>query len=1005
MLRSIKRDVSPSRATIGSNDDEDVMSQSSLGPPAASRAGKGAGAGNTAMAADNVKVVCRVRPFSKREIDIQTEMNSTAQHEWEKRPIRSIIEMDGNVTIFLDPETFAVKERFNFDISLWSVSPEQQKSDTNPFAGQEKVMSAVGLPALAHVWNGFNTCLFAYGQTGSGKTYTMMGSEEEPGLIPRMCQELFRSLESKRAEDSGVVFEGTVKEYRLEARFLEIYNEKVKDLLWDMRPPSESSDGIDRENLKVRNLPNQGPIVVGLTSVVVDKWEDCMNLISEGTKNRSVAATKMNETSSRSHSIFRLNFIQTTRILPSKPYERPKVFDKVSNVSLVDLAGSERNKKTGAQGDRLKEAVAINQSLTVLKNVIDALVEARSVIPYRNSQLTFLLSESLGGNSKTFMISCASPHIDNADETLNTLRYALRTQGIVCHATVNEADELKRMTQMKQELELLREMKTQPEAERDELLKEQVERMGKLATMKSAAETRRMETARLEAEQVRSKDLRFNSAFQGAFRLLMCQRVLDHALRQQVLLAQSAEEVRSSLPDFERAASRKSIERNAAAKVEADARTLRKSREKELEKVKSACNVSEWRKKTLITSEERQRRVTESLKALRPWITSIGKLLVAQRWREYELRKVNFSTTIATALATHKTKLEVSAEARNTSRQEEIAKTGTEIAALHRDVAAAKLNLSSLAKSFAAKAQDLHAQHIILERSTKETAEAFERDFSKFTKHKALTLLTHKEDWVAALVRMNQDFENCFEERKEASTEVLQGTDSLLRQMNERMHAKYEQINKSSIERQGKALSDLNARCESDVSQLERLNDETMLFVHHLHLSAPRYSGLYDLLRRTTPNELPRDAKGLIAALASDVHQLRSITPSRLRGGSTSKDGVISAASANGNIQWSSPIGPAGDKLSPPVTGRSSRTGTATTPVRLSGSFRRSGSSNQVVAAPSPTASRSVKEPSPTVHVPRPQTSDAMRKKVSVGSTYFLARSTTPKSGDRRQKS
>ena len=260
--------------------------------------------------------------------------------------------MSGGTTTFLDPETFQEKEQFHFDHSLWSILEEES---ANPFATQDTVMRTVGAPALNHVWNGYNTCVFAYGQTGSGKTFTMMGSDEDPGLIPTMCQELFKSIEVRRGDELDRHSAGVISEFRLEARFMEIYNDRVKDLLWALRSNSESNDGIDRENLKVRNLPSMGPVVVGLTSVVVDKWEDCLQLIEEGTRNRSVAATKMNETSSRSHSIFRLKFIQTTSVISSKAFERPKTFEKVSNVCLVDLAGSaakQENRRTRREAKR-----------------------------------------------------------------------------------------------------------------------------------------------------------------------------------------------------------------------------------------------------------------------------------------------------------------------------------------------------------------------------------------------------------------------------------------------------------------------------------------------------------------------------------------------------------------------------------------------------------------------------------------------------------------------------
>jgi hypothetical protein len=408
--------------------------------------------------AGNVVVVCRVRPFGRREIELQDDMNAAIANDWEKQPLRSVVDMEGGDTVFLDHTNhYSERQRFPFDISFWSVPPEQQQAGKNPVADQTDVYRQVGLPIIRNIWQGYNSCIFAYGQTGSGKTFTMMGTATEPGLIPRVCKGLFETIERRRDDDAREAAAGdgsVIKEMRLEARFFEIYNEKVKDLLWALRTPSDEDAGIDRENIRVRHSGSEISLV-GLTCVDVADADDCLRLIEEGTRNRSVGATKMNDQSSRSHSIFRLTFVQTTRVLAKDKFEKPKVYNRTSTVSLVDLAGSERMKKTGAEGQRLKEAVAINQSLTTLKNVIDALVEGRSVVPYRDSTLTWILSDNLGGNSKTFMIACVSPHLDNADETLNTLRYALRTQAIVCHATVNESDELKRMNRMKDELERL----------------------------------------------------------------------------------------------------------------------------------------------------------------------------------------------------------------------------------------------------------------------------------------------------------------------------------------------------------------------------------------------------------------------------------------------------------------------------------------------------------------------------------------------------------------------
>ena len=473
---------------------------------------------------ENVKVVCRVRPFSRREIDIQEESNAKQTNEWDKRPLRSVVEMSGNVTVFLDHEKdFAERERFEFDLSLWSIETEQQAS-ANEFASQEVVMGCVGEPTIAHVWSGYHTCVLAYGQTGSGKTYTMMGENDQLGLIPRICKSLFASLEQQRQKENGVVIEGAVKEYLLEATFLEIYNEKVKDLLWELRPVDQPSENIDKDNLKVRNLTGLGPQVVGLTCVRVTKWEECLALIEEGTRHRSVAATKMNPNSSRSHSIFRLSFVQRTKVLPTKQFERPKHFDRVSQISLVDLAGSERNKKTGAVGDRLREAVAINLSLTTLKNVIDALVESRPVIPFRDSQLTWLLSENLGGNSKTFMIACISPHWDNAEESLNTLRYALRTQGIVCHAKVNESDELKKMNKMRDEMERLsKQIKENPNQEA--LHHEYEEQKMLLNQLVANSQQAQRETERLSRDMERGQQMRYSASFHHSFRTLFLQKL------------------------------------------------------------------------------------------------------------------------------------------------------------------------------------------------------------------------------------------------------------------------------------------------------------------------------------------------------------------------------------------------------------------------------------------------------------------------------------------------
>ena len=540
---------------------------------------------NTAHS-DTVTVLCRVRPFVPRELEISAANDTTTFDEnksvegLSKAPssnnlnatpepqlrrqlsatpyrhgqapdhLKSVISMDGknlSDVLLLDHQNdYAVRRAFNFDTNIWSIPRHQQAVAGLEPQGQEDVMRLVGLPAVNNLWDGYNTCIFAYGQTGSGKTHTMMGPPDDIGLIPRICRKIFSVLEEKRKSEEDVVSfnDGTGEEktmkvsYRMEASFKEIYNEKVKDLLWQLNPSlNKASSGavararrasvfdpnstqkldstmsgtvtdhniekilqnlkhltnlnssvsnlnldgtvsgdssstaalsdllsqtsrdqpIDVNNLKIRHVPNRGPIVVGLTKVAVDTSEDCLRVIEEGDRWRATAMTNMNEHSSRSHSIFSITLTQTREVVSTqrKQFEQPQQYHRTSIISLVDLAGSERNKKSGSEGVHFREAVAINQSLTTLKNVIDALLDGRPFVPYRESTLTWLLSDSLGGNSKTFMIACVSPHYDNAEETLNTLRYAALAQQVQNRAIVNEDGEYVRLQDLQMELQQL----------------------------------------------------------------------------------------------------------------------------------------------------------------------------------------------------------------------------------------------------------------------------------------------------------------------------------------------------------------------------------------------------------------------------------------------------------------------------------------------------------------------------------------------------------------------
>ena len=292
---------------------------------------------------------------------------------------------------------------------------------------------------LLHSFEGYNVCIFAYGQTGAGKSYTMMGTKEEEGIIPNICRNLF-----DRMNDPSAM-------YSLEVSYMEIYCERVRDLL---NPNSNSS------SLRVREHPLLGPYVEDLSKLAVTSYEDIRQLMDEGNKSRTVAATNMNETSSRSHAVFTLVFTQ--RLMDDLTGLDS---EKVSKISLVDLAGSERADSTGAQGVRLKEGANINKSLTTLGKVISALAEMSSSkkkkkggdhIPYRDSVLTWLLRENLGGNSKTAMIAAISPADVNYDETLSTLRYADRAKQIVCTAIVNEDANAKIIRELKEEIAKLK---------------------------------------------------------------------------------------------------------------------------------------------------------------------------------------------------------------------------------------------------------------------------------------------------------------------------------------------------------------------------------------------------------------------------------------------------------------------------------------------------------------------------------------------------------------------
>ncbi|CAB4402777.1 unnamed protein product [Rhizophagus irregularis] len=385
------------------------------------------------MGDENIKVVVRCRPLNSSEIF---------------RGAKCLFSMVGNQTFITrpdvnDPGNAKAAKRdgiedvksFTFDKSYWSFD----KSDPN-YATQAMLYNDLGEEFLDYAFEGYNTCIFAYGQTGAGKSYSMMGYGEDKGIMPLTCCELFNRINNNKDLELT---------YQVQVSYIEIYNERVRDLL---NPKNKG-------NLKVREHPALGPYVEDLSKLIVNSFIDIEKLMDEGNKVRTVAATNMNETSSRSHAVF-------TLLVTQKRHDTQTNMDteKVSRISFVDLAGSERANSTYATGTRLKESANINRSLITFGKVITAFAELSSVdkkkgkkeifVPYRDSVLTWLLKDSLGGNSKTAMIAVISPA--DYDETLSTLRFADATRRIKNKAVVNEDPNTRLIRELKEELPMLR---------------------------------------------------------------------------------------------------------------------------------------------------------------------------------------------------------------------------------------------------------------------------------------------------------------------------------------------------------------------------------------------------------------------------------------------------------------------------------------------------------------------------------------------------------------------
>lgn len=342
--------------------------------------------------AEAVKVIVRCRPMNERESGLGCRDAIAIDERLAQCSISNPVDKNK-----------AQPKSFTFDGAYGIDSTTQQ------------IYAEIGFPLVEGVTEGYNGTIFAYGQTGSGKSFSMQGLNDpslQKGIIPRAFDHVFEKVQ---------VSEGV--KYLIHASYLEIYNEEIRDLL-----------GTDiKQKLELKEHPEKGVYIPGLSMHLCKNVRECEKVMSRGWKNRSTGATLMNADSSRSHSIF------TIHMERAETDDQGEDHIRVAKLNLVDLAGSERQGKTGATGDRLKEATKINLSLSALGNVISALVDGKSThIPYRDSKLTRLLQDSLGGNTKTLMVACLSPADNNYEETLSTLRYANRAKNIKNKPKINE---------------------------------------------------------------------------------------------------------------------------------------------------------------------------------------------------------------------------------------------------------------------------------------------------------------------------------------------------------------------------------------------------------------------------------------------------------------------------------------------------------------------------------------------------------------------------------------
>ena len=355
---------------------------------------------------ESVKVVVRCRPLGSKEMEEQREC------------IVNVDMSQGSIQI-CNPSNIKEIKSFTFDHTY------------DYRATQELIFSQTALPILESIMEGYNGTIFAYGQTGTGKTFTMEGNDNETdkGIIPRSIDWIFNNIKNYPAQ-----------QFLVRVSFVEIYNEEVRDLL----------SKVKRQKLNVREK-DKVFYVENVTVIQAENSQMTLDIMKAGRVNRATGATKMNPGSSRSHSIFSITVESSTLD------EAGEAHYKVGKLNLVDLAGSERQSKTESTGERFIEATKINLSLTCLGSVINKLVSGKSqYIPYRDSKLTMLLQDSLGGNTKTVMIANVGPADYNYDETLNTLWYASRAKKIKNKPRINEDPKDALLRQYQEEIELMK---------------------------------------------------------------------------------------------------------------------------------------------------------------------------------------------------------------------------------------------------------------------------------------------------------------------------------------------------------------------------------------------------------------------------------------------------------------------------------------------------------------------------------------------------------------------